>query len=199
MLLRLVLALVAVALLLDSASIGVSAVDHAARLEEIVAKKSAEAKHARKHVDSVLKQAKARAETKWATSADKGTIDSIRDVHEAHVNSITSSESRVAGDYSRSAMHSTLAAHGVSSALVKEINSMASSQIPRESIVKHVQTHFPNKEPHEWNDIVISAISVAGKSQSEPLDTDKASKREAMFQKNRFNLAKQSMEDRMED
>jgi hypothetical protein len=96
-------------------------------------------------------------------------------------------------------MHSTLAAHGVSSALVKEINNMAASRISRESIVKHVQTHFPNKEPHEWNDIVISAISVAGKTQSDPLDTDKASKREAIFQKTRFNQAKQSMEDRMED
>jgi hypothetical protein len=68
---------------------------------------------------------------------------------------------------SKSKMLSTLSAHGVKEVLIQEINNMKNSFIPREHIVRHVGTHFPEKTSTEWNDIVISALGLGGNLASE--------------------------------
>ena len=94
------------------------------------------------------------------------------------------------GSYTKSKLEETLTIHGVSSAMVNEINDMATSYIPREAIVQHVQSHFPNKREHEWNDIVIAAVGVAGRRQPEVTDMQKSNRDNAEQQKKKFKSAK---------
>lgn len=150
------------------------------------------------HANNLLKNAKVRLETNLAAAKNKrmDVPDDAKRIHDEHVELITERNQRKREDVPgvEPKMESTLKAHGVSDSLVREINNMASSYIPRETIVKHVQTHFPNKDQHEWNDIVISAISAAGNTQPDSLATAKSSKAAADFQKEQFKRAKQSME-----
>lgn len=172
------------------------AIDHGARLDEIVNRKYQEAKLVHKRTEHLISQTKSRAETTGQVHSKSrfNSVTNSKDIHDQHINAIQ--RPNVQQEYSgTSKMHSTLSSHGVSSALAKEINNMASSFIPRETIVKHVQTHFPNKEPHEWNDIVISAISAAGKSQPNSLETNKAETKYAEFRKHKFDQAKETLQD----
>jgi hypothetical protein len=93
-------------------------------------------------------------------------------------------------------MQSTLQVHGVDDALIKEINNMAASMIPRETIIKHVQTHFPDKRQYEWNDIVIAAIGVMSSAQPKPLDTIKAQRDAALSQARKFDESKKALENK---
>mmetsp|Transcript_82862 Transcript_82862/g.162453 ORF Transcript_82862/g.162453 Transcript_82862/m.162453 type:complete len:198 (+) Transcript_82862:35-628(+) len=174
--------------------------DHAARLDEMIAKKNNEAKLANKHVDHIVHSAKIRAETVSSRNIASKPLsnENAKNAHDRHMMSMPEVEPTIPRQESRSKMHSTLSAHGVSHALFKEINNMAASYIPREAIVKHVQTHFPNKEPHEWNDIVISAIAAAGKVQPGESDTSKATRNEASLQKKKFEHAMDSLQGRMD-
>ena len=176
----------------------VTAVDHAGRLEDIINRKMKESHATNTHANNLLKNAKVRLETNLAAAKNKrmDVPDDAKRIHDEHVELITERNQRKREDVPgvEPKMESTLKAHGVSDSLVREINNMASSYIPRETIVKHVQTHFPNKDQHEWNDIVISAISAAGNTQPDSLATAKSSKAAADFQKEQFKRAKQSME-----
>ena len=173
-----------------------NSVDHASRLNEIISKKTAESLKANKHAESLQQRAKSRAEgINQRKIEDSNSISDAKQRHEEVVSSIsTSNPTQESHKPSNHKMKGTLEVHGVSHALVKEINNMASASISREAIIKHVQTHFPNKDPHEWNDIVISAINVAGKSMPDPLQTNKASQNEVLQQKRKFQQAKQSLE-----
>jgi hypothetical protein len=175
----------------------VIAVDHASRLEDIVSRKMKDSHAANVHANNLLSGAKVRLEGHLAAAKARSPAvsDELKRVHDERV-LIANERGTKSPEHVPSVepkMHSTLEAHGVSDSLVREINNMASSYIPRETIVKHVQTHFPNKDQHEWNDIVISAISVAGKVQPDSLDTTKSSKNAANMQKQQFERAKQTL------
>lgn len=180
----------------------VSAVDHASRLEDIISRKVKESHAANANADNLLKNAKVRSENNLAVAKSKRleVSNDAKRVHDDHVEFVSERNQRKLQDApaAERKMDSTLRAHGVSDSLVREINNMASSYIPRETIVRHVQTHFPNKDQHEWNDIVISAISAAGKAQPDSLDTAKSSTAAATFQKEQFARAKRSMENQQD-
>jgi hypothetical protein len=170
------------------------AVDHSARLEEIVSRKTTEAKQAYKHAENMVNQAKSRAEVGVKQSLKSiNTASNQKELHDRHINAV-SQQDRSDDQRPQTRVHTTLDSHGVSGSLIKEINNMATSFIPREAIVKHVKAHFPNKQPHEWNDIVISAINAAGKDQPDSLDTSKADAQDANFRKLKFQRAKDSMQ-----
>jgi len=176
------------------------AVDHASRLDDIIARKTKESHTANTHANNLLKNAKVRLEDSLAAAKKKipELSNDARKVHDSHTGAITekkvtSGEQTVSRSEDRK-VAGALREHGVSDSLVREINNMASSYIPRETIVKHVQSHFPNKEQHEWNDIVISAISAKGKEQPDSLATTKSSKAQANFQQQQFQKAKDSLE-----
>jgi hypothetical protein len=99
---------------------------------------------------------------------------------------------------STSKMQNTLRIHGVNDELIKEINNMASSLIPRETIIKHVQTHFPDKRQHEWNDIVIAAIGLMDSSQPKAKNMVKANKDAALRQAREFEESKKALEAKKE-
>jgi hypothetical protein len=168
--------------------------DHSARLEEIVTRKTTEAKQAHKHAENMVNQAKSRAEVGVKQSLkNTNAASSHKELHDRHINAVPQhSSGDDKGPPTRA--HTTLDSHGVSGSLIKEINNMATSFIPREAIVKHVKAHFPNKQPHEWNDIVITAINAAGKDQPDSLDTNKANAQDADFRRLKFQRAKDSMQ-----
>lgn len=91
-------------------------------------------------------------------------------------------------------LQSTLDAHGVSDSLVQEINNMATSSISREHLVQHVQSHFPHKQSHELNDIVVAAIAVQGRRQPDSPDRTKAIQLEMVMDRARFDSAKKTMD-----
>lgn len=91
-------------------------------------------------------------------------------------------------------LQSTLDAHGVSDSLVQEINNMATSSISREHLVLHVQSHFPHKQSHELNDIVVAAIAVQGHRQPDSSDRSKAIQLEMAMDRARFDSAKKTMD-----
>lgn len=71
---------------------------------------------------------------------------------------------------SKSRLEATLDHHNVGDQLIAEINKMAESFIPKEDIIDHVRKHhFPNKHLSDLNDIVVSAIAVAGKPVGETM------------------------------
>ena len=70
---------------------------------------------------------------------------------------------------------------------------MSTSFIPRETIIKHVQTHYPNKKLSEVNDIVISAIALTGKKQADVLDFKKHNKVTAQAKRQKFENAKDNL------
>lgn len=91
-------------------------------------------------------------------------------------------------------LQSTLDAHGVSDSLVQEINNMATSSISKEHLVLHVQSHFPHKQSHELNDIVLAAIAVQGHRQPDSPDRSKAIQQEIAMDRARFDSAKKTMD-----
>lgn len=91
-------------------------------------------------------------------------------------------------------LQSTLDAHGISDSLVQEINNMATSSISREHLVLHVQSHFPHKQSHELNDIVVAAIAVQGRRQPDGPDRTKAIQQEMAMDRARFDSAKKTMD-----
>jgi len=87
-----------------------------------------------------------------------------------------------------------LDAHGVSDTLIQEINNMATSSISKEHLVLHVQSHFPHKQSHELNDIVVAAIAVQGRRQPDSPDRTKAIQQEIAVDRTRFYNAKKTMD-----
>ena len=61
------------------------------------------------------------------------------------------------------AAHRKLQQHNVRAEVVREVANLASSNLRRQDIVSHVQTHFPDKSRAEANDIVLAATMAAGK------------------------------------
>jgi hypothetical protein len=92
----------------------------------------------------------------------------------------------------------TLEKHGVSDALVKELNRMHGSSVPRDALIQHVSTHFPEKKSEDWHDIVIAAIAFHGKPIPEASDAETALKHQADFDKLKFHRAKDSFETQKE-
>lgn len=182
--------------------------DHTARLQQVVNKKTIEAQHANAHANALLSTLKSKnADLTSSIKREDLFASQTKLLHEHHLATAQkprSSERTVAReDWVDSLgpehkMHSTLAAHGVKDTLVREINNMAASNIQRDAIVKHVQTHFPDKDPHEWNDIVVSAIGVSGKFQPDVSQTTKSSRNEALLQQQRFKRDKRSLENKQE-
>lgn len=84
----------------------------------------------------------------------------------------------------------TLNKHNVEEALVIEINHMAASRIPREYIIQHVGTHFPEKSLSDWNDIVIAAVGSQGKHHTTSLRFKKANKEARMRIQDKYILQK---------
>lgn len=176
------------------------AVDHGSRLEDIISRKTKESHITNNHANQLLKNAKIRFEDSLVAAKEKTPVvsDDAKKVHDNLLASVSERKNidveLVGLQFDERKVSHTLKEHGVSDSLVREINNMASSYIPRETIVKHVQAHFPNKDQHEWNDIVISAISAAGKAQPDSLATTKSSKVQASFQQQQFQKAKDSLE-----
>ena len=75
--------------------------------------------------------------------------------HMNYIDIASSFDSRLASqtpgkaNKSKSDLQSSLDAHGVQAFLIDEINGMATSYIPHETIIRHVQTHFPDKKLSE--------------------------------------------------
>lgn len=90
-------------------------------------------------------------------------------------------------------MEATLDHHGVPENLMREIHSMASSYIPRETIVKHVKSHFPGKSESDWNDIVVSAIGVGGRAMPKNQDFKKANAVRHKLKKEKFEKEKERL------
>jgi hypothetical protein len=90
----------------------------------------------------------------------------------------------------------TLELHAVPTSLVSEINRMAAASIPREAIVKHLGTHYPDKKSHELNDIVVAAATASQHKQPDTLDTKHAAKEQAAFQNTQFERSQASFEAR---
>jgi hypothetical protein len=68
---------------------------------------------------------------------------------------------------------------------------MAASLIPKETIIEHVKTHFPEKEVHEVNDIVISALASGNKiKQVNKMDTVKANKDTIILERKKYKKLK---------
>jgi hypothetical protein len=79
----------------------------------------------------------------------------------------------------------------IDESLLFEINNMAASSIPKETIIEHVNTHFPDKQVHEVNDIVISALASSNKiKQVNKLDTVKANKDAIILEKKKYKKSK---------
>jgi hypothetical protein len=173
---------------------GSVSVDHSARLDDIVLRKSQESHEANQHAENVLHESKHRLENSLRESKIrlKDISSDNKDEHDEVVYLTDNSPSQASQTSTRK-MKTSVSSHGVDDGLAREINSLASSFIPRESIVQHVKTHFPEKDPHEWNDIVISAVGAAGKTQPNSQETVQASKREANLLKNRFQRAKRNL------
>lgn len=89
---------------------------------------------------------------------------------------------------------STLALHGVDDSLIEELHRMSTSSITREAMIQHVSQHFPEKKPDEWNEIVLSALAVKGKSPPDVSATDHALKNEARLKQLKFERSKASAE-----
>ncbi len=86
---------------------------------------------------------------------------------------------------------SLLESHGVTDAVVQEINRLAASNIPREQLVQHIRDHFPGKRVDDLNDIVVSALSAAHRSTPKSA-LDHAKKDELLFNAAKFQRSKES-------
>mmetsp|Transcript_25030 Transcript_25030/g.41717 ORF Transcript_25030/g.41717 Transcript_25030/m.41717 type:complete len:204 (-) Transcript_25030:126-737(-) len=175
--------------------------EHGARIEEAVTAKTKESHDVNEQAQELLLNSKTRM--KQNTEAARHHASRLADgkyVHEKVqvVPPKPATAARKVLKEDENKMATALKYHGVSDGLVHEINNMASASIPREHIVKHVQTHYPNKDPHEWNDIVISAIGVTGKAQPDTLDMKKSAQQELNMNKRRFEHAKKSMNHKVE-
>ena len=93
----------------------------------------------------------------------------------------------------KSAVASVLDRHNVETSLINEINSMSTSYIPRETIIKHVQTHYPDKKASEINDIVISAIQFSSQKHPKEMDIKNANRINAKVNRRKFEAAKQKL------
>lgn len=125
--------------------------------------------------------------------AQNGALAASKEAAQAAHGGVTTSSSASNG-VKKSKMQNTLRVHGVNDELIREINNMASSLIPKESIIKHVQTHFPDKRQHEWNDIVIAAIGVMDSTQPKPESMIKAKRDAALAQARKFDESKKALE-----
>ena len=79
--------------------------------------------------------------------------------------------------------------------LINEINRMTAANIPREAIVDHVRSHYPEKQPHEWTDIVVMA-SMHGGRLSDTNDHKKAKREEIAFNQLKYERQKAAHEAR---
>lgn len=93
-------------------------------------------------------------------------------------------------------LRSTLDSHGVDEAVIQEISRLAATSVPREHIVQHLGTHFPNKKSSELNDIMIAALSYKGTEMPDPSATNNAKKKEVEMSNRRFERSKASFEAR---
>lgn len=92
----------------------------------------------------------------------------------------------------------TLELHGVDNSLIEELGRMATSSIPRDAMIQHVAKHFPEKKQDEWNEIVLSALSVKGKHAPDTSATDHALRNEARLKQLKFERSKASAEAKSE-
>lgn len=130
------------------------------------------------------------------------TVDSLERLrsHEevrSKLDSTSSMDSGVAQDASR-AFRAT-GSDDVPPGLIDEINRLASSSIPRESLIDHVGTHFPHKKTHELNDIIISATAAMENSPPETTDTKHAKQEQLAFQATKFQRSQSSFEARKKE
>jgi hypothetical protein len=88
-----------------------------------------------------------------------------------------------------------LESHGVSDAVIQEINRMAASKVPREHLVQHIRSHFPGKKTDDLNDIVVSALNAAHRDTPKSA-LDHAKKDELLFNAAKFQRNKASFESR---
>ncbi|KAJ1397480.1 hypothetical protein B484DRAFT_406969 [Ochromonadaceae sp. CCMP2298] len=181
-----------------------ASVEHSARIEEIVSVRAAESHSANDNANELLVNGKVRLEGHLASAKQQAAKLSDAKFKPTNTASIKrpavarAQREKLDPSHPEHKMRAALKAHGVSDGLMREINNMASSQIPREAIIQHVQTHFPNKAQHEWNEIVVSAIAVRGNRQPDMLDMKKANREELVRDKNRFQQAKKSLGQRTE-
>lgn len=168
----------------------------------IVASKADQANAANTHAESMLSETRFRMEQHLASAKQKSDEVKLKKAQKVQ-RSAHSYGSRGAGttstdsssnDITEHKLHATLKSHGVADSLVQEINDMATAYIPRETIVQHVKTHYPDKREHEWNDIVIAAVGSQNRKQPDGTDLEKANKENAQFQNEKFQRAKRSFE-----
>ncbi len=140
--------------------------------------------------------------TSEATTETAKTEDTQSpEVKEAHkkLNDFIASEggkSRPVAGSNRAA--TTLEVHGVDNSLIEELGRMATSSIPRDAMIQHVAKHFPEKKQDEWNEIVLSALSVKGKHVPDTSATDHALRNEARLKQLKFERSKASAEAKSE-
>ena len=60
--------------------------------------------------------------------------------------------------------------HRVSKSTTQEIVRMSAQNIPKETIVQHMQTHFPGKSSGDINNIIVAAHLAHGKPQPKRSD-----------------------------
>lgn len=107
------------------------------------------------------------------------------------LNEIKSKQSRHSANVDKT--KNALETHGVDDAFVTEINRMAASFIPRDAILNHISTHFPEKKTEDWNDIMIASLA-KNRRRIPGQDTDRAARQEALLKQKKFERAKQSFD-----
>ena len=88
----------------------------------------------------------------------------------------------------------TFKTHNVKKTLIDEINNMAASSIPREYIISHVGSHYPDKSESEWNDIVISSLNVYGKHAPKQLRYKRSMENSIQVHRARYEALKKTHE-----
>jgi hypothetical protein len=65
--------------------------------------------------------------------------------------------------------------------------------LKKDDIVKNIQTHFPDKTPHEINDVVVLANAAAGRSQPRDKDNTRAAKNKMLKTQKDFSIKLEKM------
>jgi hypothetical protein len=140
--------------------------------------------------DKKIEEIKREAAADPAASASSSSHSS-HNILDEKLNEIKSKQHRHSANIDKS--KNALETHGVDDALVTEINRMAASFIPRDAILNHISTHFPDKKTEDWNDIMIASLA-KNRRRIPGQDTDRAARQEALLKQKKFERAKQSFE-----
>lgn len=185
-------------------------------LREKVARMSASVSQSRDHLDSRNQRIKERSENlhnmvqelaernnnaKNKVAANEGPArrDLSNSEIEANILNKLNTQERVNHLKTRfdSSTKHVLSKHAVSNSLIQEINRMAASSVPHDSLVLHVKSHYPQQSKEVWNDIVVSALAAQGRV-SQVTDFEKSRQGNLAFRQQMYERSRASYEAKKE-